>query len=744
MLPLMPSRFRTPSDVLREVFGYERFRGDQQAIIDRVVAGGDGLVIMPTGGGKSLCYQIPALIRDGVGVVVSPLIALMADQVAALRQVGVKAAYINSTLSPDAARDAEHAMTRGELDIVYVAPERLCTDRFLSLLARTKIALFAIDEAHCVSQWGHDFRPEYMRLSVLHERFPGVPRLALTATADAPTRKDIIERLDLHEAGRFIGGFDRPNIRYQITPKDGGVRQLVDWLREGHVGEAGIVYCLSRNKTEAVAAALTEAGFRALPYHAGLDKRMRDTHQGRFLREEGLIIVATIAFGMGIDKPDVRFVVHMDLPKSIEAYYQETGRAGRDGLPSDAWLTYSAADATKLRQFIDNSEAPQAQKRIEHRKLDALHGYCETTRCRRQVLLAYFGDQLDHDCGNCDNCLNPATSYDGTEDAQKALSNVFRTEQRFGAAYLADVLIGSRSDRVLRFGHDKLSTYGVGRDKTRGAWVSIYRQLTAMGLLRVEQQHGSLQLAEAAWAVLKGQATVQLRAEPAKSESKRGASAGARKNRQLLELADDAERELFERLRAKRIELAGEQNVPPYVVFGDRTLVDMVRRKPASVAAMQHVHGVGRTKLERYGRAFAAIIREHLGAPARDAPDVEPVDAGPPDDAPADAPETFGLNATARQTLALLNEGLPLAEIAARRGLKESTIAGHVADAVAEGLITAREVLPLTDAQLSEIEAAFDRHRDRGQALKPVFDALGGRYDYGTLRCIANERALRG
>jgi len=731
------SRLRSPHDVLSEVFGYDAFRGDQQPIIDRVVDGGDALVIMPTGGGKSLCYQIPSLIRDGVGIVVSPLIALMADQVAALRQAGVKAAFINSTLTAQAARDAERAMAAGELDIVYVAPERLCTDRFLDLLKRTNVALFAIDEAHCVSQWGHDFRPEYMQLSVLHKCFPGVPRLALTATADAPTRRDIVERLDLHEAGQYIGGFDRPNIRYGIVPKQGGAAQLIDWLRDGHLGESGIVYCLSRNKTERVAAQLIGAGFTALPYHAGLDKRMRDQHQSRFLREEGLIIVATIAFGMGIDKPDVRFVAHLDLPKSIEAYYQETGRAGRDGLPSEAWLTYSAGDATKLRGFIDDSEAPDTQKRIEHRKIDALLGYCETTRCRRQVLLKYFGDELPQPCGNCDNCLNPAESYDGTTDAQKALSNVYRSEQRFGAAHLSDILIGSENQRVLQFRHTELSTYAIGKDKTRNEWMSVYRQLIAMGLLTVEQQYGSLRLTEAAWPVLKGEQKVQLRVDAKPGKSRSGS---AKQNRQMLELASDDDRELFEKLREKRMELATEQNVPPYVVFGDRTLIDLVRRKPTSLARMQHAHGVGKTKLNRYGQAFLSIIREHAPGSVDDDPVVVDDEMDEPVD---DVPQTYGLNATAQQTLALLNEGLPPAEIAARRNLTETTVFRHLSDAIAEGLITAREVLPFNDAQWTEVEAAFDAHVDIGQALKPIFEALDGRYDYGTLRCVAAEREMR-
>jgi len=745
--------------VLREVFGYESFRGEQAAVIERVVGGGDALVIMPTGGGKSLCYQVPALVREGVGVVVSPLIALMADQVAALRQVGVRAAYINSSLTPAEAREAERAMGAGELDLVYVAPERLCTERFLSELERSRLALFAIDEAHCVSQWGHDFRPEYMRLSVLHERFPGVPRLALTATADAPTRVDIVRRLNLGEAGHFIGGFDRPNIQYHVTPKQGGVRQLIEWLEDGHVGEAGIVYCLSRRKTEETAGTLVDRGIKALAYHAGLDKRMRDEHQRRFLREDGLVVVATIAFGMGIDKPDVRFVAHLDLPKSIEAYYQETGRAGRDGLPAEAWLTYSANDAVKLRGFIDDSEAPEEQKQIEHRKLNALLGYCETTRCRRQVLIEYFGERRDEACGNCDNCISPSESYDGTTEAQMALSNVYRTEQRFGAGHLSDVLIGSRGERVLRFGHDRLSTYGIGSDRTKAQWQSVYRQLIAMGLLQVDAAHGSLRLTEKATPVLRGERRVRLRREEPKR--KRADARAARKNREAMELGDEADKALFEVLRASRAEIAGEQGVPPYVVFADRSLVDMVRRKPRSMAAMRGVHGVGAAKLARYGERFVALIRQH--APA----DGEAEESGgwdgeeaarPSDDGAGEEggalgrPDTLDLSPTARQTLALLAEGLTPAEAAERRSLAESTITNHVVEAIRAGVLTAGEVLTIGDVERAEIEAAFDADADAGAGagaggrpmLRPVFDALGGRYDYPVLKYIAAERAARG
>jgi len=726
--------------VLREVFGFDAFRGEQAAVIDRVLAGDDALVIMPTGGGKSLCYQIPALVREGVAIVVSPLIALMADQVAALNQLGVRAAFVNSTLHPDDARAIEHDMLRSELDLVYVAPERLCTERFLSLLDRTPIALFAIDEAHCVSQWGHDFRPEYMQLSVLHERFPDVPRLALTATADAPTRADIVSRLQLDEAGHFIGGFDRPNIQYHITPKQSGSQQLLRWLRSRHEGESGIVYCLSRNKTETIAATLQQAGYNALPYHAGLDKRVRNEHQQRFLREEGLIIVATIAFGMGIDKPDVRFVAHLDLPKSIEAYYQETGRAGRDGLPAEAWLTYSAGDAAKLRGFIDESEAHDAQKQIEHRKLNALLGYCETAACRRQVLLEYFGDGDPVTCGNCDNCIDPPESYDGTKDAQIALSNVYRTDQVFGAGHLADVLIGSQSERIGKFGHQNVSTYGMGSDKTRQDWISIYRQLIAMGLLSVDAKHGSLRLTARAKAVLRGEQSVQLRKDRPTSKGRNRED--AKRQKDVPELTTDSQKQLFERLRSLRKDIAADQNVPPYVVFGDRSLVEMAVERPTTLERMRTIHGVGMTKLKRYGPTFVKAICHELGeTPPAFAQD----DSFEDENADRTVDDDLDLSPTALQTHAMLREGLTRDEVAERRSLSASTIMKHIGDLIEAGRLSTEDVLSIDAEQRAEIDRAFDEASGGDRPLlRPVFDALNGRYDYDVLRCIAAERVAAG
>jgi ATP-dependent DNA helicase RecQ len=593
--------------VLRQVFGYDSFRGHQEEIIRHVVEGGDCLVLMPTGGGKSLCYQIPALVRPGVAIVVSPLIALMKDQVDALRQAGVRAAALNSALGPGEAVAIERAMRQGELDLVYVAPERLVTPRCLELLGDTEIALFAIDEAHCVSQWGHDFRPEYLQLSVLHERFPKVPRIALTATADGPTRRDIVERLGLGEARIFAAGFDRPNIRYRVVPKKDAKAQLLAFIAEEHVGDAGIVYCQTRRKVEEVADWLALKGRLALPYHAGLEPAKRQRHQDRFLKEEGVIIVATVAFGMGIDKPNVRFVVHLDAPKSLEAYYQETGRAGRDGLPADAWMTYGMADVMALMGLLEGADIDERQRRIERQKLNALLGYCETAGCRRQVLLGYFGERDHPPCGNCDICLQPVTVWNGLVAAQKALSAVFRTGQRFGVQHLIDVLLGKVSDRIRQLGHDRIKTFGVGAELAKEEWRSVFRQLVAQGHLAVDVEgHGGLYLGETAPAVLRGEVPVAFRKDLEVGRIRR------RANRAAAGLPaaslSSAEEGLWQRLRARRLDLAREQGVPPYVIFHDATLMEMARRQPRTLADLSQIPGVGRSKLERYGTTFLTAI----------------------------------------------------------------------------------------------------------------------------------------
>ncbi|MFZ5843246.1 MAG: DNA helicase RecQ [Pseudomonadota bacterium] len=596
-----------PLHLLRTVFGYDRFRGQQAAIIDTVCAGGDALVLMPTGAGKSLCFQIPALARPGVGIVVSPLIALMQDQVLTLQEAGVRAAMLNSALTAEKAAVTERQLLAGELDLLYVAPERLLTGRFLDLLDRVAngpgIALFAIDEAHCVSQWGHDFRPEYLQLSLLHERWPQVPRIALTATADGRTQQEIIQRLGLGEARVFLSSFDRPNIRYRVTPKQNGREQLLRFLREQHKGDAGIVYCLSRNKVEETAAWLSEQEIPALPYHAGLSSQQREQNQNRFLNEDGIVMVATIAFGMGIDKPDVRFVAHLDLPKSLEAYYQETGRAGRDGLPASAWMAYGLQDAVTLRQMLSQGDASEQQKRVELAKLNAMLGYAEVTTCRRQVLLNYFGESGHPPCGNCDNCLEPPETFDGTIVAQKALSCVFRTGQRFGVGYLIDVLLGKDDDRIQQFGHHALSVFGIGKELDDKDWKSTFRQLVAAGYLRVEHdQYGALKLTEEARPLLKGEIKIQLRKEL------RG-----RKKKTTREAAfsNDVDEALWNALRDKRRELAKEHGVPPYVIFHDATLKAMLEQRPSSMDELAQISGVGARKLEAYGADFLEVLLEY-------------------------------------------------------------------------------------------------------------------------------------
>ncbi|MDF1780987.1 MAG: DNA helicase RecQ [Alcanivoracaceae bacterium] len=591
--------------ILEHVFGYDHFRGPQQAIVENVIQGNDALVIMPTGGGKSLCYQIPALVREGCGVIISPLIALMQDQVDTLRELGVNAGFLNSSLDAQQTRDTEQALLNGKLDMLYIAPERLVQPRCLQLLKQAKLSLFAIDEAHCVSQWGHDFRADYLQLSLLHEHFPNVPRIALTATADDRTRIEISKRLELDQAEHFISGFDRPNIQYRIQHKDKPKQQLLQFLRSEAPHDAGIIYCMSRKKVEQTALWLAEQGFDALPYHAGLSAAQRQKNQQRFLREENVVMVATIAFGMGIDKPDVRFVVHLDMPKSIEAYYQETGRAGRDGEPAVALLFYGLEDVVKLAQMLSGSEGNEEFKRMERHRLDAMLGLCEVTSCRRQVLLRYFGENSEP-CGNCDSCITPVNTWNGTDAARKLLSCVYRTGQRYGGQHVIEVLRGSNNEKIRQAGHDKLSTYGIGADLSNNEWRSVLRQLVARGLVDVNAEaFGALQLNDSCRALLRGDESLQLRRDPRPEPSARVARSTSTSGVEAHDLP------LWHALKACRKRLADEHKVPPYVVFHDSTLLDMVQKRPTTRDALLTVSGVGDAKLDRFGEAFLDVILEH-------------------------------------------------------------------------------------------------------------------------------------
>ncbi|WP_295880239.1 DNA helicase RecQ [uncultured Thiohalocapsa sp.] len=739
----MTAHSDTPLDVLNRVFGYPSFRGAQQRIIEHVSAGGDALVLMPTGGGKSLCYQIPALLRPGTGIVVSPLIALMQDQVDALRQLGVRAAFLNSSLMPDEQQRVEQALLDGTLDLLYVAPERLLTERFLSLLGRVRPALFAIDEAHCVSQWGHDFRPEYIQLDRLHQRWPDIPRIALTATADAPTRNEIVKRLELGRAEQFVSSFDRPNIRYRIVEKIQPRRQLLDFLRAEHPNDAGIVYCLSRRKVDETAEFLRAQGFDAIAYHAGHPPEERRARQARFIQGDSVVVVATIAFGMGIDKPDVRFVAHLDLPKSVEAYYQETGRAGRDGLPADAWLCYGLGDVITLRQIIEKGEAEERFKRVEQHKLDALVGLCETTECRRRTLLNYFGEQLPEPCGNCDTCLTPVDTWDGSVAAQKALSCIYRTGQKFGAAHLTDVLLGKANARIQRFGHDQVSTYGIGKELNANQWKSVYRQLVAAGFAEVDVEgYGGLKLTEASRPVLRGEQPVRFRRDP--EQKARGARRSA-----AAAPTDPEAQALWERLRERRRALAAEQQVAPYMIFGDAALKEMLSYRPRNRQEFARISGVGAVKLERFAEDFLAVLAEHEAEHGRPT-DLPSLPSDRTRDLPAHRPARDpgdGARDSDLASLVLLRQGLSPAQVAERRGFAERTVWDHLARCIQAGAADLSEVVDLPDTDLKRIRNALHQLADApGMPLKPVFEALEGQYPYEVLKCVraAELRAAEG
>ncbi len=696
--------------LLKKRFGYHRFRLNQEAIISSLLAGRDVLALMPTGGGKSLCFQIPALLRPGVGVVISPLIALMQDQVDALNQIGIRAAFLNSTQRHEVRRATEQALTKGVLDLLYLAPERLLNPTTLELLDSLSLALFAIDEAHCVSQWGHDFRPEYRQLSLLPRRYPGVPRIALTATADRATRVEIIDQLDLQQADHYISSFDRPNIRYLINDGQNARAGLWRFIQNEHPTDAGIVYCLSRKKVESTAQWLCSKGRIALPYHAGLPTEVRAAHQARFLREEGVIIVATIAFGMGIDKPDVRFVAHLNLPRSIEAYYQETGRSGRDGLPADAWLAYGLQDVITLRQMTQASDADESYKRVLNHKLEAMLGLCELSSCRRQTLLAYFGETLAQPCGNCDNCLQPPQSWDATEAARMALSCVYRTGQRFGVNYVIDVLTGKQQDeRIRRNGHQKLSTYGIGKCHSVSEWRGIFRQLIARGYLTVDiDGHGALRLSESCRPLLRGEVRLELRRSVRSEQPKR--------DRKLRgSMLREQDRALFEALRSLRRQLAEEHDVPPYVIFHDNTLEQMARLRPGSERELLEIPGIGERKLQQYGQGILQLIARH--------PLPELLDNN--------------LSDTVNATLTLHLEGLDAETIARRRELSLATVHGHFASAIAQGVLDLRDVITLPAEAFQRIAAALELLADSSEGrLKAVYEALDEQFDYGILKCV--------
>ncbi|MFD2643243.1 DNA helicase RecQ [Pseudomonas japonica] len=694
--------------VLRDIFGYDSFRGRQGAIIERVAKGGDALVLMPTGGGKSLCFQVPALLRDGLAVVVSPLIALMEDQVATLDELGVAAASLNSTMSSEQQRELAGRIRRGELKMLYLAPERLVQPRMLDFLRELDIALFAIDEAHCVSQWGHDFRPEYLQLGQLAELFPQVPRIALTATADMRTREEIVNRLHLDNAERFLSSFDRPNIFYRIVPKEQPRKQLLAFLGERR-GNAGIVYCLSRKKVDEVAAFLCDQGFPALPYHAGLPAETRAANQRRFLNEEGLIMVATIAFGMGIDKPNVRFVAHLDLPKSLEAYYQETGRAGRDGLPADAWMAYGLQDMVMLKQMLQNSEGDERHKRIEQHKLDAMLALCEETRCRRQALLRYFDEELPQPCGHCDNCVDGVQTWDATEAARQALSAIYRTGQRYGVGHLVDVLLGKDNEKVRNFGHEKLSVYGVGKSRSESEWRSLFRQLVARGLVDVDLDgYGGLRLSDTCRPLLRGEVTLELRRDLKPQTSSKGSSSGGSPASQLVR---GDEREQWEALRTLRRKLAEEHGVPPYVIFPDSTLLEMLRSQPTSLAEMARVSGVGARKLERYGEAFLEVLGGGAEAP----------------------PVVTDLR---HELVSLARAGMTPAQIAGQLKCSEKNVYSLLAEAIGRQELSLEQALDLPQDLLAEVQDAFLDGEGELPPVAEISPLFGARVPEGVLYCV--------
>lgn len=704
-------------DILKNHFGYDEFRFQQQDIIEALIKGDDALVLMPTGGGKSICYQIPAIARQGVGIVISPLIALMQDQVDALALNGVSAAYLNSSQSIEQQQQVKSQLQNKELNLLYVAPERAMTDEFLRFLQQCEIALFAIDEAHCVSQWGHDFRRDYQNLYRLHDLFPSVPRIALTATADKRTRLEIEQQLNLQQAHKYIHSFDRPNIYYQINEGNNNRQRLWNFISRNHPKDAGIVYCLSRKQVDNTALWLSEKGRHALPYHAGLDKDTRTEHQRLFLQQEGVIIVATIAFGMGIDKPDVRFVAHLNLPRNIESYYQETGRAGRDGLPANAWLAYGLQDVITLRQMSQDSDADEIYKRNVHQKLEAMLGLCEQTRCRRQTILEYFDEALQQPCGHCDNCRNPPDTWDATEASRMALSCVYRTGQRFGVNYVIDVLLARDHHRIKLNGHDQVSTFGIGSFLSNVEWHALFRQLIALGYLNSDaESHGALKLSDTSKPLLRGEQTLLLRKyEKIKNEP---GSHSNNKSNGKVRLLDQA---LFSALKAYRKQLAEQQGVPPFVILHDKTLQEICRQRPRSSNDLQFISGIGEKKLALYGNEILKIVQQH----------------------PLDETLDNSLGDSVNKTLQLFQQGNAIDVIANKRELTINSIYNHLSQAIAADIIPLDQVIELNSQQLDEIIYSIEFNaNESGFSMKNVFESLDGQYDYNTLNCVKASLSL--
>ncbi len=737
---------RTPLDVLRQTYGYDSFRGIQENVINRIMGGGNAVVFIPTGGGKSACYQIPAILREGVGIVISPLIALMRDQVAALRQMGVRAACLNSSVQPSEASHIIHELHAGDMDLLYVAPERLAQPGFMDMLSGFKIALIAIDEAHCVAQWGHDFRPDYLRLSEFAERFPAVPRLALTATADGPTRNEILQRFNFSTDDIFATGFDRPNIRYTVVPKESEKRQLLNFIKNEHFAQCGIVYRMSRKKVESTAEWLCKNGINALPYHAGLDAQTREANQARFMSEDGLVMVATIAFGMGIDKPDVRYVAHLDLPKTIEAYYQETGRAGRDGLPAEAWMAVGIQDIGFLKRMIMSGNAPDERKALELRKLNALLAYCESPGCLRQSLLSYFGEDLKEPCGNCFTCNNPPSTFDGTIAAQKALSNIYRTEQMFGANYLIDILLGRENKRISSFQHDQLSTYGIGKEFNDEEWLSIHRQLVSQGLVDVDMEgYGSLKLNARSWRVLRKESTVAFRKDPVLVKTK---TRKARKTPKLVigdanspSLTTSEAKELLDGIRELRTTLAQEQHVPAYAIFADKTLLELACFRPQTIGELYAVSGLGDQKIFSYGTAILEVLMNHQEKHGRP-DDLFPIPEDKIKSPPASSPKKEGptVSASALETLELFEEIQDVEGVAEKRGIKSATVYSHLTSCVKAGRIKAEDILDLSRDELRCIFDTISFFKEEGfEQISPIFNALSGLYSYEILRICRAE-----